>query len=110
MSLPGRELSGNRIVSNDEEIRARPAIRRVPQEDLPGIQPLLFRELDHRIAQTRLGHEPLPEGFLSAETADGGSALVFRGEHYDLNLTLFSPEQRFHGSMKNAVTGVGAPW
>jgi len=94
VSLPGRELSGNRIVSNDEEIRARPAIRRVPQEDLPGIQPLLFRELDHRIAQTRLGHEPLPEDFLSAETADGGSALVFRGERYDLNLTLFSPEQR----------------
>jgi len=66
----------------------------VPQEDLPGIQPLLFRELDHRIAQTRLGHEPLPEGFLSAETADGGSALVFRGQYYDLNLTLFGPQQR----------------
>ncbi len=94
MSQAERTLSEDRISSNQEEIRTRSPIRRVPQEDLPGIQPLLFRELDHRIAQTRLGHEPLPEGFLSAETEDGGSALVFRGEQYDLNLTLFSPQQR----------------
>ncbi len=93
MSQAERTPSEDRISSNDEEIRARSPIRRVPQEDLPGIQPLLFRELDHRIAQTRLGHQPLPEGFLSAETEDGGSALVFRGEQYDLNLTLFSPQQ-----------------
>jgi succinyl-CoA synthetase alpha subunit len=94
VSLPNRGLGGDRIVSDDEEIPARKPIRRVPQEDLPGIQPLLFRELDHRIAQTRLEHEPLPEVFLTSATEEGGSMLVFRGERYDLNLTLFRPQRQ----------------
>jgi len=92
VSLPDHEHGGGRVASRDEESRAREAIRRVPQEELPGIEPLLFRELDHRISQTRLVHEPLPEVFLSCETQEGGSALVFRGERFDLNLTLFRPD------------------
>ena len=47
----------------DEILAARP-IRSAPREALPGIQPTLFRELDHRIAQTRLEHEPLSDAFL----------------------------------------------
>ena len=94
MSLPDRKRSGGRVVSSHEEIRPTKAIRRVPQEDLPGIQPLLFRELDHRIARTRLEYEPLPEVFLTSETEEDGSALVFGGERYDLNITLFSPQRR----------------
>jgi succinyl-CoA synthetase alpha subunit len=79
-------------VSNDKEIRGKKAIRTVSQEDLPGIQPLLFRELDHRIAQTPLEHEPLPDVFLTCESDASGNTLVFRGERYDLNITLFSPQ------------------
>jgi succinyl-CoA synthetase alpha subunit len=78
--------------------RARNAIRRVPQEELPGIQPLLFRELDRRIAQTRLEHEPLPDVFLSCESEWGGPALVFRGERYDLSISLFDPQPQPRGS------------
>jgi succinyl-CoA synthetase alpha subunit len=88
--------SGGSIASQDQEIRARKAIRKVSQQDLPGIQPLLFRELDHRIAQTRLEHEPLPDDFLTSESEEGGSTLVFRGERYDLNLTLFGPQPEPH--------------
>jgi hypothetical protein len=68
----------------------------VPLEELPGIQPTLFRELDHRIAQTRLEHEPLPETFLTCEGGQDGRTLVFRGEHYNLSITLFNtaPELR----------------
>ncbi len=91
MSPSDRKHGEGRTGSNDEESRGKEAIRRVPQEDLPGIQPLLFREFDHRIAQTRLQHERLPETFLSSETEDG-STLVFRGERFDLNLTLFAPQ------------------
>jgi succinyl-CoA synthetase alpha subunit len=97
VSLPDRKHGEARIASDNQENREKEAIRRVPQEDLPGIQPLLFRELDHRIAQTRLQHDPLPEVFLTSETEEG-SALVFRGERYDLNLTLFSPESQSRGS------------
>ncbi|MHC4506307.1 MAG: hypothetical protein ACYTFI_23680, partial [Planctomycetota bacterium] len=75
-----------------QDDQAKRAIRPVSREDLPGIQPVLFRELEHRIAQTRLEHEPLPDSFLTAQSEEGGSALVFRGERYDLNLTLFAPQ------------------
>jgi succinyl-CoA synthetase alpha subunit len=102
VSLPQPKPSGARIASGEEESRSRPAIRRVPREDLPGIQPLLFRELDHRIGQTRLGYEPLPEGFLTTETEADGSALVFRGELYDLNITLFTAEQRPAGPTRGS--------
>ena len=78
----------------EAEIRATEPIRRVPLEELPGIQPTVFRELDHRIAQTRLEHEPLPEVFLTPDTEEDGGMLVFRSERYDLNITLFSPERR----------------
>jgi hypothetical protein len=111
VSLPQRKPSEARIASGEEEPRPRPAIRRVPREDLPGIQPLLFRELDHRIAQTRLGYEPLPEGFLTTETEADGSALVFRGELYDLNITLFTAEQRPAGPTRGSgvfVVSTGA--
>jgi succinyl-CoA synthetase alpha subunit len=64
-------------------------IRRVRQEELPGIQPLLVRELDQRIGQTRLEHEPLPDTFLMCEDQEARGSLVFRGERYDLNITLF---------------------
>jgi len=74
------------------ERREKSPIRRLPQEELPGIQPLLFRELDHRIAQTRLEHEPLPTSFLRCDSDDAEDLLVFRGEQYDLNLTLFAPQ------------------
>ncbi len=99
-------------MAEDGGTRPRTAIRRVPQEELPGIQPLLFRELDHRIAQTRLEHEPLPESFLISETQEGGSVLVFRGERYDLNLTLFrlqtqSPETRRGGGVFVVSNGAG---
>jgi succinyl-CoA synthetase alpha subunit len=67
-------------------------MRMVPREDLPGIQPLLFRELDHRIAQAHLEHQPLPDVFLTCASEESGSTLVFRGERYDLNITLFSPQ------------------
>ena len=82
-----------------ERIRVERPIRRVRQEDLPGIQPTLFRELDHRIAQTRLEHEPLPDTFLRCESGERGGTLVFRGERYDLNITLFAarPEPRSFG-------------
>ena len=53
-----------------KRIRAAGPIRRVRQEDLPGIQPTLVREFDHRIAQTRLEHEPLPDTFLRSEAGD----------------------------------------
>jgi len=83
----------------EDEIRAREPIRRVPLEELPGIQPTLFRELDHRIAQTRLEHEPLPETFLTCEGREDGGTLVFRGERYNLSITLFdaAPELRRPG-------------
>ena len=61
----------------------------MPLEELPGIQPTLFRELDHRIARTRLEHEPLPDAFLTCEDGEGAGNLVFRGERYDLSITLF---------------------
>jgi succinyl-CoA synthetase alpha subunit len=80
------------FASSDEEKLRNRAIRRLPQEELLGIQSLLFRELDHRIAQTRLERRPLPETFLSCESESDGSALVFRGERYDLNITLFASQ------------------
>ena len=52
----------------------------------------MFREIDHRIARTRLEHQPLPDVFLSCEREEGGRLLVFRGERYDLNITLFRPQ------------------
>ena len=67
-------------------------IRRVPQERLPGIEPLLFRELDHRISKTRLQHEPLPPAFLRCEDGESGGSLVFRGKRYNLNITFFSDD------------------
>jgi succinyl-CoA synthetase alpha subunit len=70
----------------------------VPQEELPGIQPLLFRELDHRIAQTRLQHQPLPDAFLTCEDGEAGGSLVFQGERYDLNITLFAPRTELESS------------
>jgi succinyl-CoA synthetase alpha subunit len=78
-----------RSSTEEAEIRAKEPIWRVPLEELPGIQPTLFRELDHRIARTRLEHEPLPETFLSCEDGEGTGNLVFRGERYDLSITLF---------------------
>ncbi len=93
--------------SPDDDVRTEPrtepvrteAIRKVAQEELPGIQSMLFRELDHRISQTRLEHEPLPDSFLMSEGADAGRNLVFRGERYNLNITLFSarPELKAPG-------------
>jgi len=52
----------------------------------------MFGELDRRIARTRLEYEPLPDVFLSCESHEGGRVLVFRDEHYDLNMTLFAPQ------------------
>ena len=57
----------------------------------------MFGELDHRIAQTRLEYEPLPDVFLSCESEEGGRVLVFRGERYDLNITLFGPQPMRRG-------------
>jgi succinyl-CoA synthetase alpha subunit len=91
MDLPDGEHNGARGASSDSETRARAAIRRVPREELPGIRPLLLREIDSRIAQTHLEHDPLPDIFLSCESEEGGGVLVFRGKRYDLNITLFSP-------------------
>ncbi len=79
-------------------------IRRVPQEELPGIEPLFFQQLDHRITQTRLEHEPLPDDFMICEDEQAGGALVFRGERYDLNLTLFRP--RLDEKKRDAGSGV----
>jgi succinyl-CoA synthetase alpha subunit len=76
---------------NDDRVRPAEPIRRVRQEDLPGVQPTLFRELDHRIARTRLEHEPLPDAFLRCDGREDGGTLVYRGERYDLNITLFAP-------------------
>jgi hypothetical protein len=84
---PDTERNRPRNYPEREGIRAAGPIRRVRQEDLPGIQPTLFREFDHRIAQTRLEHEPLPDAFLRSEA--GGGTLVFQGQRYDLNITLF---------------------
>jgi len=89
----------DRASPEDDDVRTTEPIRRVAQEELPGIQSTLFWELDHRIAQTRLEHEPLPDLFLTSEGDDGGRNLVFRGERYDLNITLFSarPERKASG-------------
>ncbi len=93
------EAGGGRVSSENRDPRATRPIRRVRQEELPGIQPLLFRELDHRIAQTCLQHQPLPDAFLICEDEEAGGALVFQGERYDLNITLFAPrpELQTHG-------------
>ena len=88
-SPPDAEPRRGRTSPEEDEIRATEPIRRVPLEELPGIQPTLFRELDHRIARTRLEHEPLPAAFLTCEDGEGEGALVFRGERYDLSITLF---------------------
>jgi succinyl-CoA synthetase alpha subunit len=90
------------MASNDDESRAVEAIRTVSQEDLPGIQPLLFRELDRHISQTRLEHEPLPDFFLTCEGEEGASTLVFRGQRYDLNLTLFRPQPKWQGAIRGS--------
>jgi succinyl-CoA synthetase alpha subunit len=84
--------AGDRTTSSDEEGRARRTIRRVLQEELPDIRSLTLGELDRRIAQTRLQHEPLPDFFLSSESEEGGRVLVFRDERYDLNITLFGSQ------------------
>jgi succinyl-CoA synthetase alpha subunit len=78
------------MTTEPDEILAPRPIRSAPREALPGIQPTLFRELDHRIAQTRLEHEPLSDAFLKSEDGAGGGTLIFRGERYDLNITVFA--------------------
>lgn len=90
--------AGKRGVSSENDGRcAMKPIRRVPQEDLPGIQPLLYRELDHRIGRTRLQHEPLPEEFLTCQSGGADGILVHRGKRYDLNITLFAPRPEMQG-------------
>ncbi len=98
---PRRERSDGTSSSGDEN-RSRTAIRPVLQEDLPGIRPLLFRELDRHIEQTRLEHEPLPDSFLSSEGGGGGRVLVFRGQRYDLNITLFSRQPSRQGPCRGS--------
>jgi succinyl-CoA synthetase alpha subunit len=90
MSRVADRISKQQVPKEDGTRRTGP-IHRVRREDLPGIQPTLFRELDHRIARTRLEHEPLPDTFLRCDDAEGGGSLVFRGRRYDLNITLFAP-------------------
>ena len=84
------EAVGERGSAPSDDLGATGPIRTVRHEELPGIQPVLYRELDHRIARTRLQHEPLPETFLKCENA-AGHILVYEGERYDLNITLFAP-------------------
>ena len=81
-----------------DEIQPRPHfINRVPRERLPGIQPLLFRELDQRISLPCLEREPLPPEFLFGDGAEGEGRLVFEGKRYDLNLNVFGRRQCPHG-------------
>jgi hypothetical protein len=94
VDLTDHKDSSDRLTPGDREARKKSPIRRLPQERLPGIQPLLFREFDHRIAQTRLEYDPLPDSFLSCESEDVEGSLVFQGEYYDLNLTLFAPQPK----------------
>ncbi|MBN1609475.1 MAG: HD domain-containing protein [Polyangiaceae bacterium] len=76
-------------VRPDSEQRLRGPIRPVPPDALPDISPVLFRELDHRITTPLLEREALPGDFLVRETRTGERILVFRGQPYALNLTLF---------------------
>ena len=85
------EAGENMDSSKNDVGRATSPIRRVKPEEVPGIQPVLYRELDHRIAQTRLQHEPLPETFLICHDGDAAGALVYAGKRYDFNITLVAP-------------------
>ena len=69
----------------------RRGLRKIPPEDLPGIDPRLFRELEERIQQPLLQPDPLPEEFLISEGKEGEGKVVFQGKRYDLNITVFKP-------------------
>jgi succinyl-CoA synthetase alpha subunit len=62
----------------------------------------MFGELDRRIAQTRLEYEPLPDVFLTCESEEDGPVLVFRDEHFDLNITLFGPQPTRRGPRRGS--------
>lgn len=67
--------------------------RRVPPEALPGIGPMLFREIDRRIAPPLLQSDRLPDDFLVSEDPEGRGKLLFGGRRYDLNITVFKRRQ-----------------
>jgi succinyl-CoA synthetase alpha subunit len=73
----------------DGEDRPHGPIRPVAPDALPDVSPVLFRELDHRITTPLLERDALPGDFVVRERRTGERILVFRGQTYALNLTLF---------------------
>lgn len=75
---------------------------RVSPEQLPGIEPLIFRQIGRRIAFPLLESGRLPDDFLITEDKDRRGSLLFGGRRWDLNITVFKPRDGPRGRCKGS--------